>query len=95
MDLIKFDETAADDAKIKSALFKLVEKLRIKMRKKDKKLRKKDQELQRKDEELKVKDKKLAKKKRKMKVCTISFLFAKLYMNIDFAHSEIVNRFGE
>jgi hypothetical protein len=56
MDSTQSDEASADDAKVKSDLFKLVEKLRI--------------ELQKKEEELQVKDKKLAKAKREKKVCT-------------------------
>jgi ATP-dependent protease HslVU (ClpYQ) peptidase subunit len=49
-------QTSADDAKIKSDLFNLVEKLRIE-------LQKRDQELQKKDEEL-------AKERQEKQVCT-------------------------
>jgi hypothetical protein len=45
MDSTKFDETSADDDKIKSDLFNLVENLRIEMRVKDKNLQKRDEEL--------------------------------------------------
>jgi hypothetical protein len=69
MDPTKSDGTSADDAKIKSDLFNLVEKLRIE-------LHKKDQQLQQKDDELQGKDEELAKEKQKKKVCT--FILFKL-----------------
>jgi hypothetical protein len=53
------DETSADDDKIKSDLFNLVENLRI--------------ELQKKDQELNLKDKKLAKEKQQKKVCIFNY----------------------
>jgi hypothetical protein len=55
MDSTKSGETSADDAKIKSDLFNLVENLRI--------------ELRVKDQELQVKDEKLAKEKQEKQVC--------------------------
>jgi uncharacterized membrane protein len=45
-DLPKFDETSADDIKIKSDLFNLVEKLRIELQEKDEELAKEKQENQ-------------------------------------------------
>jgi hypothetical protein len=77
MDSTKSYETSTDDAKIKSDLFKLAEKLRIELHKKDGKLQRRNQKLQKKNKELKVKDKKLAKEKRKKKVCIISFFVCK------------------
>jgi hypothetical protein len=63
MDPAKSDQASADDAKIKSDLFNLVEKLQIE-------LRKKDQELQVKKQEQQEKDKELTKEKQKNQVCT-------------------------
>jgi hypothetical protein len=45
-DSIKADKTSADDAKIKTDLFNLVEKLRIELRVKDEELAKEKQEKQ-------------------------------------------------
>jgi hypothetical protein len=56
MDSTKSSETSADDAKVKSDLFNLVEKLRI--------------ELNVKDQELQVKDDELMKERQEKKVCT-------------------------
>jgi hypothetical protein len=56
MDSTNSDGTLADDAKVKSDLFKLVEKLRI--------------ELNVKDQELQVKDDELAKERQEKQVCT-------------------------
>jgi ATP-dependent protease HslVU (ClpYQ) peptidase subunit len=53
MDSIKSD-TSADDAKIKSDLFNLVEKLQIELHKKDEELQKKDQELAKERQEKQV-----------------------------------------
>jgi predicted RNA binding protein with dsRBD fold (UPF0201 family) len=46
MDLTKSDETSADDAKVKSGLFNLVEKLQIELQNKDEELVKERQEKQ-------------------------------------------------
>jgi hypothetical protein len=67
MDSTKTDETLAGDAKIKSYLFELAEKLRIE-------LQKKDEELQKKDQELQAKDEKLAKEEQEKQVCTFFIL---------------------
>jgi ribosomal protein S4 len=66
MDSTKYDETLSDDAKIKSDLFNLAEKLHIE-------LRKKNQELQVKDEELQKKDEELAKERQEKQVCNIFY----------------------
>jgi hypothetical protein len=58
MDSTKSDGTSADDAKIKSDLFNLVENLRIELQKKDQKLLEKDDEL--------------AKEKQEKQVCTFT-----------------------
>jgi uncharacterized protein (DUF3084 family) len=68
------DGTSADDAKIKSDLFDLAEKLRIELQKKDEELQKKDEELQKKDQELQAKDEELAKEKQEKQVCKFLIL---------------------
>jgi hypothetical protein len=55
-------QTSADDEKIKSDLFNLVENLQIELQKKDEELQNQDKELQKKDEELQKKDQELQKK---------------------------------
>jgi uncharacterized protein (DUF3084 family) len=59
-------QTSADDAKIKSDLFNLVEKLQIELQEKHEELQKKDQELQKKDQELQKKDEELLEKEEKL-----------------------------
>jgi hypothetical protein len=54
MDSANSDGTSADDAKVKSDLFKLVEKLRIELNVKDQELQKKDEELTKERQEKQV-----------------------------------------
>jgi hypothetical protein len=59
MDSTKSDKTSADDDKVKSDLFTLVEKLRI--------------ELHVKDQELKVKEEDLTKERQEKQVCNVFY----------------------
>jgi ATP-dependent protease HslVU (ClpYQ) peptidase subunit len=54
MDATKSGETSADDAKVKSDLFNLVEKLQIELQAKNQELQRKDQELADKNQENQV-----------------------------------------